>query len=323
MLTSLLPGLRDLRAPLVVGYSWLLIGWLIFAGKLPKHRPPGNGAIANLFDLSHLVGPVTTVATISVVAYILGAILTIPTENRLISYSLSFLTTADGSTWKEFAADLDMKSRSRRYRTLAVKYAPNLRTRLLAANPVMYGEYDRLAAEAEFRVNLVLPLWGIAAVLVRDLNVNWQLYWRWVHQKGNTPISNQIILHNLLTSGLIWGAVLLTASVILLVQGANRLAMSRNVLMRAMMTGAIEIPDRLTAEIEREAKEIEDEEELKARLARSAEQLAQATRERAQAARQARKAKKARKAEEDRRAPSEQNGDDGENGSTRDDPELD
>src|SRR5215831_6893001 len=103
MLSSLLPGLRDVRTPLMVGYSWLLIAWLVFAGKIPKQRPPGNGAIAHLFDLSSLVGPTVTLATLSVIAYILGAILTIPTENRLVSYALSYLSTADWSTWRDFA----------------------------------------------------------------------------------------------------------------------------------------------------------------------------------------------------------------------------
>jgi hypothetical protein len=118
MLTSLLPGLRDVRTPVMVGYSWLLIGWLIFAGKLPNHRPPGNGPIAHLFDLSHVVGPTATVATLSVVAYILGAILTIPTENRLFSYALSILTSADRSTWNEFARYVNASSTSLRYAPL-------------------------------------------------------------------------------------------------------------------------------------------------------------------------------------------------------------
>src|SRR5690242_12607993 len=103
MLSSLLPGLRDVRTPLMVGYSWLLIGWLIFAGKLPSHRAPGKGAIAHLLDLSKLVGCSATLVPLSVVAYIVGAILTIPTEDRIVSYFLSFLPSADKSTWNDFA----------------------------------------------------------------------------------------------------------------------------------------------------------------------------------------------------------------------------
>lgn len=255
MLASLLPGLRDVRTPIMVGYSWLLTGWLIFANKLPKHRPPGNGPIAQLFDLSHLVGPAATVATLSVVAYILGAILTIPTENRRVSSALSILSSADRSTWNEFAIYTKAASDNRRYRTLVIAFVADLKARLLAASQEMYGEYDRLAAEASFRINLVLPLWAITGVLIKDLNVNWQVYERWFHRNRNAPVSNQALLHNILASGAIWGVVLLVASIILLVQGANRLAMSRNVLMRAVMTETIGIPEILKAKMHPHARQ--------------------------------------------------------------------
>jgi hypothetical protein len=38
MLLNILPGLRELRAPLAAGYLWLLVGWLAFGdAELPRH----------------------------------------------------------------------------------------------------------------------------------------------------------------------------------------------------------------------------------------------------------------------------------------------
>jgi hypothetical protein len=73
MLASLLPGFRDLRGPLAVGYTWLLILWLLFADHLPHDRPSGNGALAKLFDLGGLLGPTVVLGVVSFVAYLIGS----------------------------------------------------------------------------------------------------------------------------------------------------------------------------------------------------------------------------------------------------------
>jgi hypothetical protein len=78
MLASLLPGLRDVRTPLTVGYLWLLTAWLVFGEQLPKSRASGNGLVAQLFDLGGLLGKAAPIAALSFTAYLLGAILTIP-----------------------------------------------------------------------------------------------------------------------------------------------------------------------------------------------------------------------------------------------------
>jgi hypothetical protein len=74
LLASAIPGIRDLRAPLVAGYIWLLCTWLIVSPKTPlaDHRP--RGPAGTLVDLAELVGPVATAAGVSVVAYLIGAV---------------------------------------------------------------------------------------------------------------------------------------------------------------------------------------------------------------------------------------------------------
>ena len=50
---NLLPGLRELRAPLASGYLCLASLRLVLSreGWVPVKRPPGNGEVARLWDL--------------------------------------------------------------------------------------------------------------------------------------------------------------------------------------------------------------------------------------------------------------------------------
>ena len=70
-LTSLLPGIRHLRVPVITGYVWLLFGWVLVQPDL-GHRPH-NQVAGSLYDLSGEVGPIGTVIGVSVFAFILGS----------------------------------------------------------------------------------------------------------------------------------------------------------------------------------------------------------------------------------------------------------
>ena len=73
MLASLLPGLRDLRTPLTVGYLWLICGWLWFHDALPR-RATARGPIADLYDLEGVLPSATFLAALTFMAYFLGSI---------------------------------------------------------------------------------------------------------------------------------------------------------------------------------------------------------------------------------------------------------
>jgi hypothetical protein len=51
MLASLLPGLRDLRAPLAAGYLWLAAGWLYFAPLLPASVNDADRVLKDIIGL--------------------------------------------------------------------------------------------------------------------------------------------------------------------------------------------------------------------------------------------------------------------------------
>jgi hypothetical protein len=76
LLASAIPGLRDVRAPLVAGYLWLLFAWLVVLPETPLSKHAGTGAVASVVGLATAAGPVATAAGVSVAAYLIGAIST-------------------------------------------------------------------------------------------------------------------------------------------------------------------------------------------------------------------------------------------------------
>ena len=56
ILASALPGFRDLRAPLIAGYLWLMFLWILI--KLDIHKRPINGVAAAVYDLVKDAGPI-------------------------------------------------------------------------------------------------------------------------------------------------------------------------------------------------------------------------------------------------------------------------
>lgn len=77
-ITQLLPGVRDIRGPLVAGYLWLFSGWLLLADYLPS-RNTNVDAYTNVIEVGDSLGRVGIVAAVSVAAYLVGSLLqTIP-----------------------------------------------------------------------------------------------------------------------------------------------------------------------------------------------------------------------------------------------------
>jgi hypothetical protein len=72
MLTNLLPGLRDLRAPLSAGYLWLAAGWLFLAPQLPASVDDAQGVLKDIYRVVDASDPITVLAGLTFVAYILG-----------------------------------------------------------------------------------------------------------------------------------------------------------------------------------------------------------------------------------------------------------
>lgn len=72
LLASLLPGLRDVRVPLTVGYLWFFNLWLWFSDNVPRTSPSGDGLISRAFELEEILGFASTIGAVSFCAYLLG-----------------------------------------------------------------------------------------------------------------------------------------------------------------------------------------------------------------------------------------------------------
>jgi hypothetical protein len=86
MLASILPGFRAVRTPLLTGYLYFAVLWLVFGEDLvPSTADDGlPGRFATLFDM---LGFAAATASLSIGAYLVGSVLTIhrwPSQDRLI-----------------------------------------------------------------------------------------------------------------------------------------------------------------------------------------------------------------------------------------------
>jgi hypothetical protein len=83
LITNLLPGLRDLRTPLAVGYLWLVALWLVLYKHLPKSIGTARGPMKSLYELGDFVGKGVVLAAATFVAYLLGSLLVRPPRTWL------------------------------------------------------------------------------------------------------------------------------------------------------------------------------------------------------------------------------------------------
>lgn len=84
-MTSLLPGLRDLRTPLITGYLYLLLAWLALGGQRLLPDDPTNTFLQRLYDLSDALGVTVTLAAVSFCAYLLGSLVIVQEIPALLS----------------------------------------------------------------------------------------------------------------------------------------------------------------------------------------------------------------------------------------------
>jgi len=83
MLASLLPGFRQVRTPLAVGYSYFIAAWILFGSEnvLPDRDDAGLGG--KLALLADLVGTGGVLAALAVLAYLFGSVLLIPAASLI------------------------------------------------------------------------------------------------------------------------------------------------------------------------------------------------------------------------------------------------
>lgn len=195
ILANALPGFRDLRAPLVTGYMWLVFAWL-WVEPDPDHRP-ANHLGASLFDLGHDVGWIWVSIAVGVVAYLAGSI-SIAASNELRDLALTFsgswaisvggqeeglrpfisrgrtiLEVAQGDLTEAQAGRLEelLERRAMAAQAEAERELDLPAILLVGDQPELFAEVDRLRSEGELRTAVSLPL--IALALICGMEVSW------------------------------------------------------------------------------------------------------------------------------------------------------
>jgi hypothetical protein len=196
VLVNLLPGIREVRAPLVAGYLWLLAGWLAIGRSLPSPAT-ATGLLNDVYDFADSLSRPVLLAAASLAAYLLGIISTAGTDaavdlTRRVprlqpreSLSQALLDAFDSGESGP-PADIsqihpdDLLERLTVFYDQHSKEIDQLRTdielvpvRLLGRDPELYAAYDRLHSEATFRAAVVPPLAVIAMVLAYSESSWW------------------------------------------------------------------------------------------------------------------------------------------------------
>jgi hypothetical protein len=182
VLGVLIPGLREVRAPLLAGALLLAAAYLLLfdAADDVLAEPEVSDGLQSLYDL---LGRNGFLAAAAIVAYLLGTVFT-----RLMTASMRTFTLAlvpriasaefvrtGGSRWLHFFRPFSRPS-VRRILPLCEQnqcQAEDVLTdivvsggkRLLANARDLYIEYDRLRAEAELRLAVVAPALLLAVVV--------------------------------------------------------------------------------------------------------------------------------------------------------------
>lgn len=199
ILANALPGFRDLRAPVIAGYMWLLFGWLLVQPD-PNHRPE-NHLGAALYDLGQDVGRIWITVAIGVVAYFIGSIsqsvskwlrlLALKTEwaeelgfgrSRQADQIRPVIEQARRTieTAKDVPARVqrrlrdELRSREGEAEFEAVRELELPAILLVGDQSELFAEVDRLRAEGELRMDVALPLVALG-VLCAVISTLWWL----------------------------------------------------------------------------------------------------------------------------------------------------
>ncbi|MCZ4095987.1 hypothetical protein [Streptomyces sp. H39-C1] len=269
MLASLLPGIREIRTPLVTGYIWLISLWLIFGDYIPGRRQ-APGQIRQVYSFADFFGKSAILAVVTFIAYLAGTLLEIKAvtalrpilrirrdvqkdihgrqawdelaqPNRILKFR-PLLTGPASETLERYvhnkvqtavpeSAGKWLAKESFRAREILTADLDQVRTRLFAANTDLYGESDRQASESDLRANVALAGAFLSIVL------SWKFSSLWL--------------------------LLLLVSAILMIRGVALARQANDILVQAVVTELVTSPalEQYLHEVEQEHRREETGEE--------------------------------------------------------------
>jgi len=260
LLVNLLPGLREIRAPLVSGYLWLVFLFLAFHEELPSSSKPGP-VLEPVFDLAGDLSAPAIAAVTGVAAYLVGSAMQELWKllGRMLSPGRPLYGEAGIRTSPTGRADVRDAVRSRlqgissQLAQVAIspgergiapapepdqieRELPLIRTLLLGERPELVGELDRLQAEADLRITVAFPLAFFAVFLALEAGSGW--------------------------------VALLAPALLLLLQGYQRQLDAGDLIAKAMKIGKAEAPtlEAMSASVASVLQRVELEAELRKRM---------------------------------------------------------
>lgn len=175
MLTQILPGLREIRAPLTAGFMWLALGYMLLKGRLSA----SGGPVREIIDLGPDL-PQTVWLTVAVfVAYLVGSLSEDAIAGNLTRLLREFLF--EGTHFTPGAPPTEPKE------GLSASFYETQMTKV-------ENDADRLAAEVDLRVALIAPTvawaiylgieqsgWWFCAIVLAPILI-WQAWLRSRHE---------------------------------------------------------------------------------------------------------------------------------------------
>jgi tetratricopeptide (TPR) repeat protein len=198
MLANLLPGLREIRAPLISGYLWLVFFFIAFHDDLPTAET-AVPTLKPLFDLGHDLSALGIATVSGVAAYLVGSAV-----QELLKLLCGYMPGAP--FYAEAGTHLSAAGRGDVQRAVAVRVQairrrlfqvalspgekgvdeepssrsierelPLIRTLLLGEHADLIGELDRLQAEADLRITVAIPMICFAGLFAINVSPLWLL----------------------------------------------------------------------------------------------------------------------------------------------------
>lgn len=175
--STILPGVRQLRAPLAAGYVWIL--FICLAAHVTEVSPRSEFT-RELVDLAHTLSAIGLAVAVSFAAYLIGSLsqwifsvlgsILFRRSRRRALLSERGQETLDDLLASRVAAGVLSKAADAGH--LAKEVMNDLaltKTRLLGVHNELYEEIDRLQAEAEFRAALLPPLSAVLTLAVFEI----------------------------------------------------------------------------------------------------------------------------------------------------------
>lgn len=84
MLLNLLPGLRDLRAPLATGALWLATLWVLFRSQVDPTQSEDGSLLSDVSELADRAGAGASIAALTFASYLVGIVMTRSSPPRFV-----------------------------------------------------------------------------------------------------------------------------------------------------------------------------------------------------------------------------------------------